>query len=469
MTTPAANKMSLCESAACCYLLLPTLVFFAFFIRPEIGLPACGLLIYCLGSILVRTDFQFDKTDRVRLLWFAFLAFVLAMLSGAGGLLYRNLDWEKHYALLNCLGSTPWPTRVVLEGQPPVVLRYSIGWYMLPALALKMTDLQVQDLLLSGWLAVGMTIFFWLISDLIPGKRGWLAGPALFMLFSGMDIIGIALGGYHSPTPYHLEWWPGWMQYSSTMTDLLWVPQHAIPAWLATAIILRQWQRPTCLDYLAALGCCVLLASPFAALGLIPFGLALCFRWGLRKTAFDWKVWAAVLLLGLPVAAYLTMGASTIVSTFIWKAPHVQSPQHPFSFPSYVLLMLLEVVPFAVILFFSAREYRGLWIAATALLLLAPFYRIGTYNDFAMRASIPALGLFAVLTAKTILTSPRRLALPALAIFLLGSVTAGGELARAFTVKDRYSQNASFLDRQFYESVLSQYFTSEDRNILRKP
>jgi hypothetical protein len=469
MTEPTTNKVSLSELAACCYLLISTLIFFLFFIRPEIGLFSCCFLIYCLYNLFVRTDFHFDRRDLFRLLWFVFLACLLGLASGAGGFLYRNLDWQKHYALMNFLADSSWPPRIVLEGQPPIVLRYSVGWYLLPALVLKLTQLPVQDLLLSDWLVIGMTILFWLISDLIPGKRGWIAGPVLFMFFSGMDVIGMAFGGYRSPTFLHLEWWSGWMQYSSTMTSLLWAPQHAIFAWLVTAIMIRQWQRSTCLDYLAVLCCCVLLASPFAAFGLIPFGLALCFRWGLRKIALDWKAWTAMLLLGLPIVAYLTMGGSTIKSDFIWKDFCVLSEQHCFSAQSYLFVMLLEVVPFVAILLFSAREYRGLLIAATVLLLLVPFYRIGPYNDFAMRASIPALGFLAVLTAKTILTSPRRFALPMLAMFLVGALTPGGELTRAFVLKERCSQNTSLTDRAILESLLTQYFTYENGSILRKP
>ena len=69
----------------------------------------------------------------------------------------------------------------------------------------------------------------------------------------------------------HIEWWSNAFQYSSMTTQLFWVPNHCLPAWIATALLYRHWQREEFFPA-AFLSAALLPAwTPFAALGFAPF------------------------------------------------------------------------------------------------------------------------------------------------------------------------------------------------------
>jgi hypothetical protein len=94
----------------------------------------------------------------------------------------------------------------------------------------------------------------------------------------------------------------------------------------------------------------------------------------------------------------------------------------------YLLFIALEVGVYLVLLFFILRQHRKELALVALVLCLIPLYRIGMFNDFAMRASIPPLLLLMLLVARGLLqkshspkATPLRLCL--VVAFTLGSVT----------------------------------------------
>lgn len=94
----------------------------------------------------------------------------------------------------------------------------------------------------------------------------------LLKFFSGLDIIGTYVLKLN-PTPDlftgHLEWWGKNFQYSSFTTQLFWVYNQAIPAWIITVLILRQETN----RYLILLVALSMLNSTLPFIGLIPIAL----------------------------------------------------------------------------------------------------------------------------------------------------------------------------------------------------
>ena len=83
-----------------------------------------------------------------------------------------------------------------------------------------------------------MTLALTCVAASMGRRQRWL--PLLaFVAFSGADGIGTLVTGFRFGPPWHLEWWIGWMEYGSHATSLFWVPQHAIPAWLGIAVLMR--------------------------------------------------------------------------------------------------------------------------------------------------------------------------------------------------------------------------------------
>ncbi len=98
-----------------------------------------------------------------------------------------------------------------------------------------------------------------------------------------------------------------------------------------------------------------------------------------------------------------------------------------------LIFCLLEFGVYAILIFGSRRSWnaktKGLFAATILSLSLIPFYRYGAANDFAMRASIPALFVLAIFLARTLhdqsVAIPQRVIL--IGLVVIGSATAAIE------------------------------------------
>ena len=277
------------EFLALLYLLTPTMLFFAGFTRIELAIASCVFILFSIVAAARKTVFYLDRRLRRALPWFLLVGLLLLFLSGTFGVVNHTGDWEKHFAVINFLVDHSWPPRQLATDGSCEVLRYYVAWYLVAAFLAKITGLPLQNAFLGIWSLIGLVLLFYLISFVVPGKRGLYLGPVIFLLFGGLDLFGGML--VHSPLAqeFDLEWWAGWMQYGSPISMFLWGPQHAIFGWIATLLLIRQFGRLALTDQVGTIGCSVLLSSPFAALGLLPVCVGLAASIGFRKVVLQWK------------------------------------------------------------------------------------------------------------------------------------------------------------------------------------
>jgi len=406
------------DLAVFAYLTIPTLLFFLTFITPWIGWPA-AIFLLCIGVSLAINSRQGSSIETWK--W----AYIVCLAAGYGRFFPENSDWVKHYAITNALAENQWP--VVNGGD---VMRYALGWYLIPALAMKVFG-GGANLYLSIWTFFGVVLVFRMIVDMFPGRTyAWLA-PLVFMIFSGADIVGTWITHYQSGPLHHLEWWSGWGEYPSSVTSIFWTPQHALPAWLMGALIMRQCKVSTMHKSLPALFFTTCFWSPFAAIGVIPFFLALIARQNIRPF-LSWRALASVILIGVPIAYYLLSGTSSIPHGLASGVKCTAASILCFSTPTYFLFVAVECMLFSAVLFAVKSERRGMLLIATITLVIYPFIHFGAANDLMMRASIAPLAVIAILVANA-LSSRGPAARAALTILLLaGIATPAGEVARAF-------------------------------------
>jgi hypothetical protein len=460
------------ETLSIIYVVAPVLLFFAFFVRVWIAIPACAFMCTCLVDLARRTRWVSPRSASWMALYILALAVLWLWLAGSFGGLRQNTDWIKHYSLLNYLDSHSWPAVIKVDGKEgDWAIRYSIAWYLIPALILKLTDIHAQRLVSGIWSLAGVFLFFRLLIDIVPQRRARFIVPVVFILFSGADIVGRAITHFQVGLIYHYEWWSGWIEYGSNMTSMFWVQQHAIPMWIGVALMMRQADRASALPFLALFFASVCLWSPFAAIGLSPFALLLVKQYGLKNIVFDWRAIGAVVMIAIPIGLYLTADAGDVPHGFVWKGANrcVWGPEAPcFTWASYLLVVLIEFAIPALVLLFTEQKYRGFVIVATVSLLLIPFYKLGAYNDFGMRTSIAGLAVLAILCGKAISTGPRGAIAVILFALTLGLPTALGEVARAFTDlkgPDIDSNLQNSLNE--HPEVLSQYFARLPVAVLR--
>jgi hypothetical protein len=133
---------------------------------------------------------------------------------------------------------------------------------------------------------------------------------------------------------------------------------------------------------------------PFAAIGLAPFAAAAVLQ-HFRPAMKNWSDLLCGLITGSPLLAYLISGSAEIPRGWSWE-------QSEWIFTNYLLFLLLECGLLLLALRVSGWKFLHQPALVMSVLIVLPLYRIGLYNDFTMRACIPALGLLAIAAARTL-------------------------------------------------------------------
>jgi len=389
------------------WLLLPNLIFVAGWLRPEWGVPAALLMV--VGAIvLVRSAGGTGGAGiamplhREAIVLALLVALPWLWLSGIGHFLFANADWVVRDAVLADLVQRDWPVVYADVPQGEVLLRAPLGLYLPAAVLSKFTGVEWADLWLFGWCHLGVALVFYLLVRASQSLRDMLARVLVFVLFSGMDVVGAVLHGQYPGLASHMEWWAGLFQYSSHTTQLFWVPNHALPGWLAIAWLLGRTRGPLPSGYAVALVACVPLWSPLTALGLAPlFAVAM---WPTGSAPDRWSALVrgllhpgALLIAGTAVFLiypYLLLPGAALPATLATSGLPVGG-----FWLRYVVFVILEFGLLAILLLRRDPHDRLVW-AAVIVLLTLPLVRFGPYNDLAMRASIPALAVIALRLAE---------------------------------------------------------------------
>ncbi|MGX4643848.1 hypothetical protein [Massilia sp. SYSU DXS3249] len=406
------------------YLLLPSVIVLTSFQPWSIALPvalAAAACVWWLVSAVVREPHT-RQPDWLETWPYLALAAGCVWLSGVVPPFADNHDWYKHYALFNELAEQSWPAAVPHNGGLST-LRYSLSYYVFPALVAKYAGHEFLGGAIFVWTTLGLYIA---LVTAFHARAQAVASRfllcAVFLLFSGADILGKYLTGFVHPVPMHFEWWATFGQLSSSVTSLFWTPQHAISGWVATFMIVRFPERA--LQSGGVLAAAVAVWSPFSAIGLVPVFLWAMYRSGYRHVPTWMNLLAAPVLL-CASAYFLTRGAAGIPASFIWSVKG-------FGIDTWLAFLLLEFGAIAAALYLAQGRNLALIVAGAGFLLLLSLFSLGAYNDLLMRASLPALALLAALSASAVVHVPNTARkAPLILCLVLGLVTPLGEIMRA--------------------------------------
>jgi hypothetical protein len=420
-------------------------VLFAFGLGP---IAATALLAGCaLGGFVawrgrVGTDGAFlaAPIDAPALAGCAALAIALCLLGGEGHIFYANGDWLIRDAVLADLVSHGFPIVYHRENED-FLLRAPLGMYMTPAWVGRMLGLRAAHLALLAQNAALASVVLYFAARIANTRK--LPFLLLFVAFSGLDIVpvlareaqellrnGDVLGISHIEF-WNRYWWNAFLQYSSHVTLIFWVPNHMLPGWWFATMALLYVRREVDLAALVACFPVLLMWSPLSMLGAIPF-LILFGVEHLPRKIFEPRVLIAAAggLCFVPLAIYLTIDAAAVPHRLMFAME---------GFGTLYAVFLAVELPHAAILAVAWRlidpRDRRLVALALALLVAMPIYEFGVSNDFLMRASIAPLFLFAFAFSRVAALVPRdngRLATSISAIVILSVATPMMELHRSF-------------------------------------
>ena len=305
-------------------------------------------------------------------------------------------DWYKHYVLFNVLHAEAWPPLPTLNEQPHL-LRYALGWYMLPALAAKIGGLATLQVAIVIWST--LCLFTALFITWRGVTRTWQMCIAvlIFFCFSGVDFLGAWLMDFtHDFFSPKLQWWFHDNSFKPNLFSIVWIPQHALAAWLGTCLFWRE--RRQAVRHGGLLMLLVAAWSPFAAVGLLPIALWQWRQEGLRAALTPTNLLLTPLL-AVPLLSYLTQDTGQIPFTLAhWR---LENLTHLALFYFCEFLLLVGV------LWWAMRRERVLLtiLAVTLMALCLPM--VGVSDDLFRRGTIPALTVLAILAAETLLYQRR--------------------------------------------------------------
>lgn len=427
---------------ALAYLALPNLIFLFGWFRWPAALVLCGALLYLLYRSLATRSMKLhlDYSPAAALLILA-TAMAWAAFGGGSHFMYANPDWEVRDAVLGDLVFAEWPVHYLSPGGVDLVLRSAIGYFLPPALFGRMFGIEHLDVAVYFWTSAGVLIFLFLLP--LPRRAGWpLAwGLLITLFFSGMDFVGQVIATESLPLfPLRLEWWVP-LSYHSLTNQLLWAPNHCVPLWVGSLLVVRHFNSPDFLRVSTAMLPLTLIWTPFAALGLLPFvllGAIKAFhKWSWRSLPVDAVL--SALIFSAPVILFLTLDANQIDVRITGTPPtgFVYYTMQEASLHSYLLFITCEFLFLGLVLAPHLRQSRDVFALAILILLTLPLIRLGVHNDGILRLSTPALIVLLVACLQTLLEPGRSLYRSSLGIACLflaiGAHTAFNEFWRAAT------------------------------------
>jgi len=370
-------------------------------------------------------------------------------LGGAGHFFYANADWPTRDAVLRDLVVSGWPPTYGAIGGLDTILRAPVAYYLPAALLGKALGVEWADFLLFLWTALGTGLFFVLALSRACTPRHVIIVIVVVVFFSGMDVFGIDRYFLDRPgVTEHLEWWARIFQYSANTTQLFWVPNHALPGWLVGALMYRHWRNPEFLKVAPIAIAVTPLWSPLVTIGLAPFAIFIAayhlWKNTWRPALRPWA-WLGAFTTFAATGYYLVLDSGTIRSG--WTIALVKPLDQLAAL--YLKFVLLEFGLIAAAIWLLQRDI--IIAVSTGILLIVPFYMFGGANDFAMRASIPALIILCLAASEALsqVNWSARLnqVIPLILALTFGSITAIHEISRALL----FSRWAPDLNRNLIE------------------
>ncbi len=411
--------VSAITQAALFYISFPVLLFLLGFVKPLIGIPVCLGVIAALVSAIRRIDDGLgDASDAVE---FSFstigivfaVSLIWCIICGQGGIVVQKWDWNFRNACFRDLITHSWP---VVYNDFNNALVYYVG-HWLPSAAFARFVYVIKgdigfawflgNMILMIWTALGVAISLLMYLGLFRTSKflSYVIFIVLFFGFGGLDAAVEAKMLYANVTgriPFSIiENWAKYVSMENKTSQLAWVFHQAVPAWMATLIVVHDRKMINWVFVLAMLT----LSAPLPSCGLfimmivvavVEFASQANFcRSYIVKTLLSPRSLAGMLAT-IIIGAYLT--SNPAAGRFhIWKMGGTSG----IDAMSMLSFVVVEWVVYVCVSWCAFRSSR--WFCPTVVaLIVASFVHVGPRADFSMRASIPALLVLQVFVAKLI-------------------------------------------------------------------
>lgn len=391
------------------FLMIPILIILMFWFKPIVSLICSALLV--VTYILLVKSIKYKKLEEYKEIFnlkkmaiFFALIIIINILSGAGGICYQNWDYKGRNAMLHDLIDNEWPVKYDYSnldyeknkiGSEEGVFSYYFAFWMPAALIGKITNFTFASFFMLLWQILGTSLFFYLIFRKLNKIR--IRYFAIFLAFGGLDIITKVIvdatnGIFTCPIGMeHIDTANGKFVMSTFVTQLFWVFNQAIPAWVATMLLINDMQYKNIAVMLAML----VPYSPFPVVGLAIYILIVCiFGYNLDKKINIKRIKELIsiqnvcgVLMVIPIGL-LFMQNSSPKGCFWIDA--INNGQANLVLIRYLMFIVFEFGVYAVII--NRENWKKIMVYFIIFAVLPMFY-IGGGLDLGNRATIPILVL----------------------------------------------------------------------------
>ena len=492
--------------ASLLFLVIPVILFCLGYLRPLIGftLAVCfaGMTAIAFfdcvkdadGNLLDKQSIMIEIPVRY-LVIFAVSAVLVSLITGVGEYVFTLQDHPYRRAILRDLVNYDWPVIYNYNTQtnPEVIKIFGIVSgerafsyyfvYWLPAAVIgKLFGFGAANAALFIWNSIG--VFLGFVAMCAINKRCSFAMPFLYVFFAGLDVIPNIV---HFITGYSswlwLEGWVPGISFVANFTELANVFNQIVPCFLIMALLLMSRSMRSA----GLIGGVLFAYSPWAVFGLLPIIVGLALRKEMRgKTAkrnilnilTPVNIVSAILLLVLFGSYYMSNSGAVSFRGFTWTFYN-----RPLLFiPCYLLFIVIEVVPFAVVLY-GRHKKDPVFIAVLITLCLVPLYRVSEMNDFSMRGSMPGLFVLCIMFSgyisemflpgnepKTKKAWAKSAAVTLLAILMMFPaainlfVIAGSTITGDESNKEKIGSFGNIQDPYYAKTIEEQFFAPDYRN-----
>lgn len=417
------------KSLSFSYILLPIIIFFLGWLKLWLAIPLCVALLIMFLRIIHNDQSEQLLTKRLSLQdLISVIAIILLWVyfSGIGGLVFQNKDHWWRNEIFNLLVMEHWP--VISDNRG---LIYYIGFWLPSAVIGKIFGLNAGYLFQILWTTLGIFLVWCLMCDHL--RRISLKPLLGLILFSGLDIVGCMLlqVDFASLEHFmHIEWWSGF-QFSSFTTQLFWVFNQAIYAWVLTLLIMRQKSN----RYIVLIWSCGLLTCTLPFVGMIPFLLYRIYvnACNAQEQTSRQRIGSICRGSQLFTLENIIGGGCIGIICFLYEIGNISANNsgNPIHYTKgylflYILFLIIEVGLYAFVIYPYQKQNTLYWLCLIVL-AVCPLIHIGSGQDFCMRASIPALLVFMLLFfdswEKAKAERNRLIYVGCLVLFLLGALT----------------------------------------------
>lgn len=450
------------------YLILPFLIFAVGWFRIRFWVPIVICLFFCTWRCWKETASfwkpDFTKDSIFKIMFVCVILAVWVYYSGIGGKVFQNADHSSRNAIFEALVRCRWPiyntdidTEMYQSGTVTSLIYY-IGFWMPAAVVGKVFGMQMGYLFQMIWAFIGLFLVYYYICE---RKKKIMVWPLfLLIFFSGLDIAGVFMTGtniFQIENDMHMEWWASPYQYSSVTTQLFWVFNQSVPAWLCTVFAMQQKNNRSLVFIIAS----AMFSATFPFVGLLVIALFWIFtrQYGIRED-IGWterfKEWIKAFTKDTITVQNVLGGGILGIFTYLYQRGNTSATKissqgfldilRSVEWTQYLIFILLEVGIYLIFIY-EYNKKNGIYYVVVLSLVFIPLLK-GSSVDFCMRVSIPALFILMILVQDTLEKSAGQrdwMIFISLSVALcIGSMTPIHEMERTVqhTVESKYYGNS---------------------------